>query len=127
MSMLEIKRRLYLTSLMKLIFGTHNCHSIDDSFGFCTMIIFCLLLSDAVEFETIADRRTGKPIATKIISLVPGSVSPEITQDEQFIGFVVTEARMPYRRVSISKKLKFIGKYVKGLTKRLYIFRPHYN
>ncbi|XP_071942892.1 cold shock domain-containing protein E1-like isoform X2 [Antedon mediterranea] len=57
-----------------------------------------LTLGDAVEFETSVDRRTGKPVACKIIKLKNGSISTEILSDDKVTGFIVSEAKMSKSR-----------------------------
>ncbi|XP_030856208.1 cold shock domain-containing protein E1-like isoform X2 [Strongylocentrotus purpuratus] len=54
-----------------------------------------LHIGDPVEFEMISDRRTGKPIASRIMRLPPGLVSTEILAPEQLQGIIVTEAKPP--------------------------------
>ncbi|XP_072173576.1 cold shock domain-containing protein E1-like [Diadema setosum] len=55
--------------------------------------IEALHIGDPVEFEMISDRRTGKPIASRIMKLPPGMVSTEILGQEQLQGLIVTEAK----------------------------------
>ncbi|XP_071788144.1 cold shock domain-containing protein E1-like [Asterias amurensis] len=52
-----------------------------------------LKIGDAVEFETIPDCRSGKPIASKIIKLSQGTISSEIISEEPLSGLVVLEAK----------------------------------
>ncbi|XP_038076264.1 cold shock domain-containing protein E1-like [Patiria miniata] len=52
-----------------------------------------LKIGDPVEFETIPDCRTGKPIASKIIKLSPGTISNELISEETLSGLVVQEAK----------------------------------
>lgn len=59
------------------------------------------LISDAVEFETIPDCRSGKPIASKIIKLSQGTISNEIISEESLSGLVVLEAK-PSRQKTVS-------------------------
>lgn len=48
---------------------------------FC--LLFLLLLSDDVEFEVSSDRRTGKPIAVKLLK-----IKPEVLPEERISGQV---------------------------------------
>ncbi|XP_033109405.1 cold shock domain-containing protein E1-like [Anneissia japonica] len=57
-----------------------------------------LTVGDAVEFETSVDRRTGKPVACKLVKLKNGTVSTEILSEEKVTGYIVSEAKLPKSR-----------------------------
>lgn len=46
-------------------------------------VLFCILSSDDVEFEVAPDRRTGKPIAVKLLK-----IKPEMLTEERISGQV---------------------------------------
>ena len=52
--------------------------------------------ADPVEFETISDRRTGKPIASRIVRLPPQQyVQSDVFVPDVIQGLVVSEAKAP--------------------------------
>lgn len=55
-----------------------------------------LEIGDSVEFEVTSDSRTGKPIASRVLRLEPGSVKFEVKSEERVVGKVEAETK-PFR------------------------------